>query len=741
MKTRLRKNFLLQVTTLIALFVNFFFSACSIDQSPKLFYIHDLAQMNSTNAQAIQFTVGGTVTGLTGSSLVLQNNGADNITIQGNGSFTFNTALSANATYSVTILTYPSSPTQYCSVTNGNGSIINANITNIAITCSDLSITYTGSPFTFTINSAINAAIPTTTGSITSCSANPALPGGLSISNTTCEITGTPTTNQTATTYTITASNSILTTTSTISITINSNAFSVTFTGSPYTYTQNAPITTNAPILVGTPTSCSANPALPAGLSINNTTCAISGTPTTTQALTNYTITASDSNLSITTSIGIIIDANPPSALTYTGSPYSYTQNSAITTNTPTVTGTVTSCSAAPALPAGLSINATTCAISGTPTGTQAATAYTITASNAFGNTTANVNISVTIAAPSALTYTGSPYSYSQNTAITTNTPTVTGTVTSCSASPVLPTGLSINNTTCAISGTPTVTQATTIHTITATNAGGNTTASISITVTAAPSALTYSSSSYTFKNNTAIATITPTVTGTVTSCSASPVLPTGLSINNTTCAISGTPTTNQASTAYTITASNAGGSTTATFSIVVQTTVYKIFVTASTFNGDLRTAGGGGDGPAGADNLCNADANKPNTSSYKAILFANAIREAKPTLTNWVLQANTVYVRGSDSAPIFTTNASSNFTFGALTNSFDSGAQKQYWTGFRGSGNEWELGLYRCNEWQSSSGVVTGRFGLSDATSYSSISTGAQNNCNTSKYLLCAEQ
>ena len=427
--------------------------------------------------------------------------------------------------------------------------------------------------------------------------------------------------------------------------------------------------------------------------------------------------------------------------LVYSSSSYTYIQNTAITTATPTFSGTATSCSSSPALPAGLTIDNTTCAISGTPTGTKAATAYTITASNAFGNTTANINISVIIAAPSALTYTGSPYSYSQNTAITTNTPTVTGTVTSCSASPVLPTGLSINNTTCAISGTPTVTQATTIHTITATNAGGNTTASISITVTAAPSALTYSSSSYTFKNNTAIATITPTVTGTVTSCSASPVLPTGLSINNTTCAISGTPIVNQGTTSYTITASNAGGSTTATFSIVVQTTVYKIFVTASTFNGDLRTAGGGGDGPAGADNLCNADANKPNTSSYKAILFANAIREAKPTLTNWVLQANTVYVRGSDSAPIFTTNASSNFTFGALTNSFDSGAQKQYWTGFGGSGNEWELGLYRCNEWQSSSGVVTGRFGLSDATSYSSISTGAQNNCNTSKYLLCAEQ
>ncbi|MBK9503737.1 MAG: DUF1554 domain-containing protein [Leptospiraceae bacterium] len=150
-------------------------------------------------------------------------------------------------------------------------------------------------------------------------------------------------------------------------------------------------------------------------------------------------------------------------------------------------------------------------------------------------------------------------------------------------------------------------------------------------------------------------------------------------------------------------------------------------------------TAGAGGDGPTGADNLCNSDANKPNTSSYKAILFAN-IRTAIPT-SDWVLLANTTYVRGSDSALIFTTNASSNFTFGALTNSFDSVAQKQYWTGFRGVGNEWELGLYRCNEWESSSAIVTGRFGLSDATSYSSISTGAQNNCNTSKYLLCAEQ
>ena len=56
------------------------------------------------------------------------------------------------------------------------------------------------------------------------------------------------------------------------------------------------------------------------------------------------------------------------------------------------------------------------------------------------------------------------------------------------------------------------------------------------------------------------IATITPTVTGTVTSCSAAPALPTGLGINSSTCAISGTPTVSQGATGYTITASNGSG-------------------------------------------------------------------------------------------------------------------------------------------------------------------------------------
>lgn len=82
-----------------------------------------------------------------------------------------------------------------------------------------------------------------------------------------------------------------------------------------------------------------------------------------------------------------------------------------------------------------------------------------------------------------ALSFNGSPFSFIQSTVITTITPTVTGSVTSCSSSPALPTGLIINNTTCAISGTPTSVQTVTSYIITASNSAGNATATISITV------------------------------------------------------------------------------------------------------------------------------------------------------------------------------------------------------------------------------------------------------------------
>jgi len=113
----------------------------------------------------------------------------------------------------------------------------------------------------------------------------------------------------------------------------------------------------------------------------------------------------------------------PPSALTYSAGSFTFTQNAAITTQTPTVIGTVTSCSANPTLPAGLNLNAATCVISGTPTVTQTATNHTITGITSNGNTTANMRIAVFVPVdtPTFGLATGH-YNTAQNVSMTTTT-------------------------------------------------------------------------------------------------------------------------------------------------------------------------------------------------------------------------------------------------------------------------------------------------------------------------------
>lgn len=78
------------------------------------------------------FTVGGAVSGLAGTGLVLQNNGANNLAIASNGSFTFSTAVANGAPYSVTVLTQPSGQT--CTVSSGTGNAT-ANVTSVAVAC------------------------------------------------------------------------------------------------------------------------------------------------------------------------------------------------------------------------------------------------------------------------------------------------------------------------------------------------------------------------------------------------------------------------------------------------------------------------------------------------------------------------------------------------------------------------------------------------------------------------------
>src|SRR5258708_13169932 len=81
------------------------------------------------------YTIGGTVTGLTGTGLVLQDNGGDNLSITGNTAFTFKTSIAKGLPYNVAVSTPPSSPAQTSTVSNAAGTA-NAHVTTARTTCS-----------------------------------------------------------------------------------------------------------------------------------------------------------------------------------------------------------------------------------------------------------------------------------------------------------------------------------------------------------------------------------------------------------------------------------------------------------------------------------------------------------------------------------------------------------------------------------------------------------------------------
>ena len=97
----------------------------------------------------------------------------------------------------------------------------------------------------------------------------------------------------------------------------------------------------------------------------------------------------------------------PPSALSYTPSSASGTVDIAISTLTPSVTGTVTSYAVNPTLPSGLSLDAASGVISGTPAVVAASATYTVTATNGTGSTTATVTIEVSAAGSTFAVWSG----------------------------------------------------------------------------------------------------------------------------------------------------------------------------------------------------------------------------------------------------------------------------------------------------------------------------------------------
>ena len=105
---------------------------------------------------AATYTIGGSVSGLTTTGLVLQNNGADNTSIAANATqFSMNTAVAYASAYDITMLTQPTG--QACQVANGSNTAVSANVTSVQVSCQNQLTYTTPGPYAWTVPSGVTS--------------------------------------------------------------------------------------------------------------------------------------------------------------------------------------------------------------------------------------------------------------------------------------------------------------------------------------------------------------------------------------------------------------------------------------------------------------------------------------------------------------------------------------------------------------------------------------------------------
>jgi 6-phosphogluconolactonase len=130
-----------------------------------------------------QVNLEGTLSGLVGSRLQLQNNGAGGVQLDGTASNGTSVAFASapfNTAYNLTVQTQPTNPSQTCLVANGTGTAGTTDITDIVVTCT------TNSPrFAYVTNGGSNNVsaytVDPTTGSLTTITGSPFAAGNLPV--------------------------------------------------------------------------------------------------------------------------------------------------------------------------------------------------------------------------------------------------------------------------------------------------------------------------------------------------------------------------------------------------------------------------------------------------------------------------------------------------------------------------------------------------------------------------------
>ena len=108
---------------------------CTVSNGSGSGVVADVSNVAVTCSTNI-FSVGGTLAGLAaGQQVTLNNNSSDPLTVNADGTFTFVAPVTYNGSYAVTVGTQPNAG-KTCTVSNGSGSGVVANITNVTVACS-----------------------------------------------------------------------------------------------------------------------------------------------------------------------------------------------------------------------------------------------------------------------------------------------------------------------------------------------------------------------------------------------------------------------------------------------------------------------------------------------------------------------------------------------------------------------------------------------------------------------------
>jgi hypothetical protein len=325
------------------------------------------------------------------------------------------------------------------------------------------------------------------------------LPAGLALNASSGTITGTPasTVNGTPLTFKVTdSSNPTMSQSVSLTLTITPATLTITTTSLPNGQVNTAYSTTLAATGGTTPYTWSlTSGTVPAGLTLNAATGAITGTPTAPVTSTPLTFKVTDSsNPALTRSVNLTLTFSPAALVITTSSlpngqvgvSYSSTLKAAsgITPYTWSLTtGT---------LPSGLTLNATSGAITGTPTIAASSTPLTFKVTDSSNpRLTQSVNLTLTVTSvPLSITTRSLPNGlinvvYGTTLAATGGTTPYTWSL----ASGTLPSGLTLNATSGAITGTSTVAASSTPLTFKVTDSSSPaTTQSANFTLTIASS-------------------------------------------------------------------------------------------------------------------------------------------------------------------------------------------------------------------------------------------------------------